>query len=84
MHTFFLLAETDGLISQALLTGNISSAVEICINDGRWADALVLAQAGGLQLLQKTQKLYFKSVNTNSSKVIYNVNSYAIKVIDAF
>lgn len=64
-----LLDETDGLISQALLTGNISLAVELCIKDSRWADALVLAQAGGLQLLQKTQKLYFQSVSTHSSKV---------------
>nr|XP_042906130.1 protein transport protein Sec31A [Parasteatoda tepidariorum] len=64
------MKETDGLISQALLTGNISSAVEICIQDNRWADALVLAQAGGQELLQKTQQLYFKSVNTNASKLI--------------
>ncbi|XP_054720841.1 protein transport protein Sec31A-like [Uloborus diversus] len=64
------ISETDGLISQALLTGNIASAVELCIEDNRWADALVLAQAGGLQLLQKTQKLYFKSNSTNSSKLI--------------
>ncbi|GBN17428.1 Protein transport protein Sec31A, partial [Araneus ventricosus] len=62
--------ETDGLISQALLTGNIASAVEICIQDNRWADALVLAQAGGTQILQKTQRLYFKSVSTNASKLI--------------
>lgn len=62
--------KTDGLIGQALLIGNIPSAVEICINDGRWADALVLAQAGGLQLLQKTQKMYFKSVNSTSCKLI--------------
>ncbi|GFQ92555.1 protein transport protein Sec31A [Trichonephila clavata] len=62
--------ETDGLISQALLTGNIASAVDICVQDNRWADALVLAQAGGPQILQKTQHLYFKSVNTNASKLI--------------
>ncbi|CAL1287606.1 unnamed protein product [Larinioides sclopetarius] len=62
--------ETDGLISQALLTGNIASAVEICIQDNRWADALVLAQAGGTQILLKTQRQYFKSVSTNASKLI--------------
>lgn len=66
------LGETDGLISRALLTGNIASAVEICIQKDRWADALVLAQAGGLPLLQKTQKLYFKSTNTHSTKVSLN------------
>ncbi|XP_035224109.1 protein transport protein Sec31A-like isoform X1 [Stegodyphus dumicola] len=66
----FFQGEVDGLISQALLTGNIASAVEICIEDNRWADALVLAQAGGPDILQKTQRLYFKSVSTNSSKLI--------------
>lgn len=69
MSFLAFVGKTDGLISQALLTGNVASAVEICISDSRWADALILAQAGGLDLLQKTQKFYFQSVNSTSSKV---------------
>ncbi|GIY28250.1 protein transport protein Sec31A [Caerostris darwini] len=62
--------ETDGLISQALLTGNLVGAVDMCIEDSRWAEALVLAQAEGGDLLKRTQYLYFKSMNTNVSKLI--------------
>lgn len=61
---------TDGLLSQALLTGNIEAAVELCLQEDRWADALVLAQCGGSELLQKTQELYFKSCASDSARLI--------------
>ncbi|KAG8188070.1 hypothetical protein JTE90_014309 [Oedothorax gibbosus] len=67
--------DLDGLISQALLTGNIKDAVNICIQDKRWTDAIILAQAGGAEVLDRTRKLYFKSVNTNASKLISAVVS---------
>lgn len=36
----------DGLISQALLLGNVEAAVEICIDSKRMADALIIAMTG--------------------------------------
>uniref|UniRef100_A0A8C0XEA2 Protein transport protein Sec31A n=1 Tax=Castor canadensis TaxID=51338 RepID=A0A8C0XEA2_CASCN len=35
--------DIDGLITQALLTGNFESAVDLCLHDNRMADAIILA-----------------------------------------
>ncbi|CAJ0958301.1 unnamed protein product, partial [Ranitomeya imitator] len=51
--------DVDGLITQALLTGNFESAVDLCLHDNRMADAIILAIAGGPDLLAKTQTKYF-------------------------
>lgn len=51
--------DTDGLISQALLMGNFEAAVDLCLKDGRYADAIILANAGGENLLRETQQWYF-------------------------
>eukprot|EP00069_Balaena_mysticetus_P010164 bmy_20589T0 len=37
--------DIDGLITQALLTGNFESAVDLCLHDNRMADAIILAIA---------------------------------------
>lgn len=47
-----------GLLSRALLTGNLNLAVEFCLEQGRLADALILAMQGGPELLQEAQKKY--------------------------
>ncbi|XP_075697695.1 protein transport protein Sec31B isoform X2 [Rhinoderma darwinii] len=52
-------SDTDGLISQALLIGNFEAAVDLCLKDGRFADAIILANAGGEDLLRETQQWYF-------------------------
>ncbi|CEL53383.1 Protein transport protein SEC31 OS=Ustilago maydis (strain 521 / FGSC 9021) GN=SEC31 PE=3 SV=1 [Rhizoctonia solani AG-1 IB] len=39
---------TSALVTRALIAGNLDTAVELCIQAGRWADALLLAQGGGL------------------------------------
>lgn len=60
----------EDLLNQALLIGNIKEAVELCIMNKRWADALILAQAEGKVLLQKTQSRYFKAMTSTSSRLI--------------
>lgn len=45
-----------GLLTKALLAGNIELAVELCLEQNRMADALVLATQGGEELVQKIQK----------------------------
>uniref|UniRef100_H3D7K1 Protein transport protein Sec31A n=1 Tax=Tetraodon nigroviridis TaxID=99883 RepID=H3D7K1_TETNG len=65
-----LLSDVDGLITQALLTGNFESAVELCLHDNRMADSIILAIAGGPELLEKTQKKYFAQTRSKITKLI--------------
>ncbi|XP_066857162.1 protein transport protein Sec31B isoform X2 [Anser cygnoides] len=65
--------DTDGLISQALLLGNFEGAVELCMRAERFADAIVLAIAGGENLLKETQKRYFAKRKTKLSLLLSSV-----------
>ncbi|XP_035247567.1 protein transport protein Sec31A isoform X11 [Anguilla anguilla] len=60
----------DGLITEALLTGDFESAVELCLHDNRMADSIILAIAGGPELLEKTQKKYFEKTSSRITKLI--------------
>ncbi|XP_056874425.1 protein transport protein Sec31A isoform X4 [Takifugu flavidus] len=62
--------DVDGLITQALLTGNFEGAVELCLHDNRMADSIILAIAGGPELLEKTQKKYFTKTHSKITKLI--------------
>nr|XP_051679443.1 protein transport protein Sec31B isoform X4 [Oryctolagus cuniculus] len=50
--------DTEGLLSQALLLGELGPAVELCLKEERFAEAIILAQAGGADLLKRTQERY--------------------------
>ncbi|KAE8285440.1 Protein transport protein Sec31A SEC31-like protein 1 SEC31-related protein A [Larimichthys crocea] len=62
--------DVDGLITQALLTGDFEGAVELCLRDNRMADSIILAIAGGAELLEKTQKKYFTKTHSKITKLI--------------
>uniref|UniRef100_A0A1A8IAS7 Protein transport protein Sec31A n=1 Tax=Nothobranchius kuhntae TaxID=321403 RepID=A0A1A8IAS7_NOTKU len=62
--------DVDGLITQALLTGDFDGAVELCFHDNRMADSIILAIAGGAELLEKTQKKYFTRTHSKITKLI--------------
>ncbi|XP_060043965.1 protein transport protein Sec31A isoform X23 [Erinaceus europaeus] len=62
--------DVDGLITQALLTGNFESAVDLCLHDNRMADAIILAIAGGQELLARTQKKYFAKSQSKITRLI--------------
>ncbi|XP_067412957.1 protein transport protein Sec31A isoform X8 [Emydura macquarii macquarii] len=62
--------DVDGLITQALLTGNFESAVDLCLHDNRMADAIILAIAGGQELLLRTQKKYFAKMHSKITRLI--------------
>nr|XP_020469259.1 protein transport protein Sec31A isoform X2 [Monopterus albus] len=62
--------DVDGLITQALLTGDFDGAVDLCLYDNRMADSIILAIAGGAELLEKTQKKYFTKTHSKISKLI--------------
>ncbi|XDV53757.1 hypothetical protein PO909_022183 [Leuciscus waleckii] len=62
--------DIDGLITQALLTGDYEAAVNLCLHDSRMADGIILAIAGGPELLEKTQRKYFTKTQSKISKLI--------------
>ncbi|XP_036101867.1 protein transport protein Sec31A isoform X6 [Molossus molossus] len=62
--------DIDGLITQALLTGNFESAVDLCLHDNRMADAIILAIAGGQELLARTQKKFFAKSQSKITRLI--------------
>jgi protein transport protein SEC31 len=47
--------------------GNTEAAVELCLLNGRMADAIILAMTGGSDLLAKTQYRYFQVTHFTSS-----------------
>ncbi|XP_041124928.1 protein transport protein Sec31A-like isoform X2 [Polyodon spathula] len=65
--------DTDGLISQALLVGNFEGAVELCLNDARFADAVILAISGGEELLKETQQRYLAKQKTDISVLVSSI-----------
>uniref|UniRef100_A0A4W5PJW1 Protein transport protein Sec31A n=1 Tax=Hucho hucho TaxID=62062 RepID=A0A4W5PJW1_9TELE len=67
---WFVLSGVDGLITQALLTGDFEGAVELCLHDNRMADSIILAIAGGAELLEKTQRKYFTKTHSKITKLI--------------
>lgn len=65
-----LCTDSDGLLSQALLLGELRSAVELCLKEEHFADAIILAQAGGAELLKWTQEHYLAKRRTKISPVL--------------
>ncbi|MFT7807196.1 protein transport protein Sec31B-like isoform X1 [Arapaima gigas] len=66
-------SDTDGLISQALLVGNFEGAVDLCLSDGRFAEAILLSISGGEELLKKTQQRYLDKQKSSVSMLISSV-----------
>uniref|UniRef100_A0A8C4PR65 Protein transport protein Sec31A n=1 Tax=Equus asinus asinus TaxID=83772 RepID=A0A8C4PR65_EQUAS len=60
----------EDLGKKALLTGNFESAVDLCLHDNRMADAIILAIAGGQELLAQTQKKYFAKSQSKITRLI--------------
>ncbi|KAH9518587.1 Protein transport protein Sec31A [Bulinus truncatus] len=63
----------DGLMTQAILTGNFEAAVEMCLSEDRMAEAILLAIAGGPELLVRTQKKYFQRNKSTLGRLISSV-----------
>jgi protein transport protein SEC31 len=61
-NPFHLLGEdntaVDDQITKAILLGNFEKAVNICIKDDKIADAFILANCGGKELVEKVQTAY--------------------------
>ncbi|XP_076465161.1 protein transport protein Sec31A-like isoform X2 [Babylonia areolata] len=65
--------DTSGLMAQALLMGNFEAAVEMCLAEDKMAEAILLAIAGGPELLLRTQKKYFQRNKSNLGRLISSV-----------
>ncbi|ESO89042.1 hypothetical protein LOTGIDRAFT_106381 [Lottia gigantea] len=63
----------DGLMTQALLTGNFEAAVDMCLSQNKMAEAILLAIAGGQELLSKTQKIYFQRNKSHLGRLISSI-----------
>ncbi|XP_064418723.1 protein transport protein Sec31A isoform X4 [Latimeria chalumnae] len=76
-----IAADTDGLIGQALLIGSFEEAVELCLSDGRFADAIILAVAGGEGLLRKTQQKYFINQKSKITSLLSSIVTHSWREI---
>jgi protein transport protein SEC31 len=54
-----------------MILGNYQQAVELCIKEDRWTDAILIANCFDQVLLAKTQNLYFKKNQNKLSHVIF-------------
>lgn len=62
--------DCDGLITEALLVANFAAAVDVALHHNRMAEAMILAIAGGADLLASTQSHVLKSIKSGSSQVM--------------
>ncbi|KAI8634061.1 WD40 repeat-like protein [Xylariaceae sp. FL1651] len=61
-NPFHLFGESDSAIekqiTKALMLGNFEKATEICLDEGRMADAFIIANCGGKNLVDRVQSAY--------------------------
>ncbi|CAL1674596.1 unnamed protein product [Lasius platythorax] len=67
--------DEDGLITQAILLGNIEAAVSLCFTSKRYADAIILSMAAGPELLARTQYRYFSEHSSALNSLINSLVS---------
>ncbi|KAI7898032.1 WD40-repeat-containing domain protein [Cokeromyces recurvatus] len=60
LHHLSKELKVEELITQTMILGDFSSAVNICFATGRYSDALLLAMCGGQELFKQTQEAYFQ------------------------
>lgn len=59
--------------------GNFEGAVDLCLNDGRYAEAILLSISGGEELLKKTQQTYLSNQKNSISMVrVCLINSVSV------
>ena len=66
----------EAIIKQAILVGDIATAVECCIRCGRFADALFLAAGGDPELSKKTRSEYARKQKDPFIRLVGHVLSH--------
>ncbi|KAK9727541.1 hypothetical protein QE152_g19107 [Popillia japonica] len=75
--------DTEGLITEAILMGNIEAAVELCMKAKKFTEAIILARTGGDDLFRKTQYRYLKEKDNVLSPLITSlINSDWNNIVD--
>lgn len=67
---FFAFPDTDSLITEAILTGNVEAAVELCLEAQRIPEAFIIASTAGIETLTRTQTRYLQQQKNELSNVI--------------
>uniref|UniRef100_A0A182WEU1 Protein transport protein Sec31A n=1 Tax=Anopheles minimus TaxID=112268 RepID=A0A182WEU1_9DIPT len=62
--------DKEGMICEALLTGNLEAAIELCMQSGKTSEALILAMNSGSDLLAKVQYRYLRDNDNYLSNLI--------------
>lgn len=75
MKTFNIHTDesVDGKICKALVSGDLVSAVDVCFADKRYAEALILAMTGPVELLTTTRDRYFKQMQGDVGRLIQSI-----------
>lgn len=67
-NPFHLLSDEDSAsekqITKALMLGQFEKGMTICLKENRFADALIIANCGGKELLEKAQSAYLTAKTT--------------------
>lgn len=61
----FRSLDIDNLIAELLLLGRYDSVVDLCIQEERFTDAILIANFFDRNLLPKAQRAYFRHQNKN-------------------
>ncbi|TVY43719.1 Protein transport protein [Lachnellula subtilissima] len=78
-NPFHLFSEADSAsetqITEALMLGQFEKAMTICLKEDKIADALIIANCGGKELLEKAQSVYLskKSTGPNYLRLLSSV-----------
>ena len=64
-----IFEEMETLLNRCIMLGQFEAAVELCLNEQHYTEALLVANLGGQELLNKVQKRYFDQVQTPTTKV---------------
>lgn len=70
MIGFLHFTDSDSLIAEAILTGNVDAAVELCLEAQRIPEALIIASTAGIETLNRTQTRYLLQQKNELSHVI--------------
>ncbi|XP_022916302.2 protein transport protein Sec31A isoform X1 [Onthophagus taurus] len=62
--------DSNGLITEAILMGNVEAAVELCIKANKYTEAIIIARTGTPDLFIKTQSRYLKQESSYLSSLI--------------
>jgi protein transport protein SEC31 len=76
--------ETDNLLCESLLSGQYELAVDLCISENRYTDAILIASFAGKDLLTRTQERYFKNKIRNNFSRVFILFFYLNKSITNF